>query len=409
MQSRSRRRPQHSGFILLMSLLVLTGLMTLATIGLMRSTTELLATSRFINSQQAFHLAEAGFDAKLRELATNNTNPIPNTPFLGGEYEVTVTPLADNTWQFDSIGRAGSSTEETLRLTVQRIQKLPTLGAVTIVGEGTAGVNADFSSGAPKTQRIEGCDPPTAPLAQCLPGSTVTTDTAFNNFKAYIDAEDSLTTTDDAIYNLTSGGTTASSQGYFGSRLHGAASDLGDFLPNGRYITPGDYSLHRAAGDEQGNLGYDLLNDLAAWAKTESQKPANDCYFNDSNDDAASGKKVVLLNKTLGTVEQPKICYAEYDFRTIVVGGTTYYDQPANSDPSWDIIFDGTTSGAGLLVVKGELDTPTTNLGFTYKGLIVIVGPSGELETRGPNNIMGAVLMGTTAPLLLLNRQPAGV
>ena len=65
-------RKQQKGFILLTALVVLAGLTTLTSVMMTRSITELSAANRFVEEQQAFHLAEAGVDDTLTALSNNN-------------------------------------------------------------------------------------------------------------------------------------------------------------------------------------------------------------------------------------------------------------------------------------------------------------------------------------------------
>ncbi len=62
------------GLLLLMTLLTLTGLLSLTVVGLGRSMTELTSANRSIASQQAFHLAEAGLDDAFSEFALSGAD-----------------------------------------------------------------------------------------------------------------------------------------------------------------------------------------------------------------------------------------------------------------------------------------------------------------------------------------------
>lgn len=64
----SAQRSQE-GFLLVTTMLVTGGLLMLVAVSLSRSTTELMATNRFVAMQQAFHVAEAGVDAAIAEFA----------------------------------------------------------------------------------------------------------------------------------------------------------------------------------------------------------------------------------------------------------------------------------------------------------------------------------------------------
>ena len=138
-----RMRRDETGFFLLMSMAVLAGLLTLATVGLARSTTELLATQRFIDKIQAFHAAEAGLDRALKEQLTGSFSSTDITTNLLGKtlfdkaalpsstYTVTVTDNddGDSNLATDTDGRVilhaqGTSgkVNQTLRVTVQLAQ-----------------------------------------------------------------------------------------------------------------------------------------------------------------------------------------------------------------------------------------------------------------------------------------------
>jgi len=60
-----RRQPQ--GIVLIVSLMVLTGLTALVSVGLLRAVSERAVAARFVTNLQAFHAAEAGMDALIYE------------------------------------------------------------------------------------------------------------------------------------------------------------------------------------------------------------------------------------------------------------------------------------------------------------------------------------------------------
>ena len=69
------RAKRQRGFILLMGLMLTAGLLTFTSLGLLRSTQELNATTLSVISQQAMHLAESGVDASLREIRAHDWDP----------------------------------------------------------------------------------------------------------------------------------------------------------------------------------------------------------------------------------------------------------------------------------------------------------------------------------------------
>lgn len=73
-----RYRTTDRGFLLLLSLFVLTGLAAIINVGLTRTMTEQLAARQDVATSQAFHLAEAGVDEALRQL---NAVPALSLPF----------------------------------------------------------------------------------------------------------------------------------------------------------------------------------------------------------------------------------------------------------------------------------------------------------------------------------------
>lgn len=62
------------GFLLIFSLLVLTGLTALTTVSITRSTMDLAAANRFVASAQAFALAERGTDCAITQFRTTTVN-----------------------------------------------------------------------------------------------------------------------------------------------------------------------------------------------------------------------------------------------------------------------------------------------------------------------------------------------
>ena len=83
-------RKKQRGFLFILSLFALTGLLTLTVVGLGRSLTETSAATRFVAKQQAFHLADAGVDEAVWEFEHSSGN------FLDGEgwTSISLTPCS---------------------------------------------------------------------------------------------------------------------------------------------------------------------------------------------------------------------------------------------------------------------------------------------------------------------------
>src|SRR3989338_4037153 len=67
-------RDDRDGSILLLSLFTLTGLAMMINMGLTRAMTEQLASTRYVATQRAFHLAEAGGDDALWEFTHSDAD-----------------------------------------------------------------------------------------------------------------------------------------------------------------------------------------------------------------------------------------------------------------------------------------------------------------------------------------------
>lgn len=76
MLRRRRTRRNRRGFLLIVGMFAIAGALTLTAVGLSRSMTDLLVSTRFVSSQQAFHLAEADVEDVLLEYRTGSGNAV---------------------------------------------------------------------------------------------------------------------------------------------------------------------------------------------------------------------------------------------------------------------------------------------------------------------------------------------
>ncbi len=439
------RRSDRPGFLLLVALFSLTGLLALTAAGLGRSTTELLSAKRHVALDQAFQIAEAGIDMKLSQLG--DANPANDQPAANGEidgvggYAVTeATPslLQPDTWEFTSTGTVNTatlgSTSRSLHVAVQRVQGLPILAATTVVGELRPGMkpignpkpaglkarfykkNADGTLDLTAAFKVDGCD---ASAGTCLHGLAVTTNHAFEDFAKYVQRVSYETAAHIEDMEDEEPESDVGPEGWnFGDRVVGAPGDTAANFPvNGNdkdskdlnglatYLAgqrqfPNEYSIHVALQDpNNGGLGYDGLKDLAAFAKQRAQE--NGCYFSTANDDDSSSNTVKLKGRelripstvTLGPPE-PAICYVEVPLTPSTQGGDTGYLKPAGGTK---VVFEGETVGEGLLVVQGAVEiNPGGSNKFQYRGIIVEVGPASKMKIKGTAEIDGAVILATT-------------
>ena len=270
--------------------------------------------------------------------------------------------------------------------------KLGVLGVFTLVREPTRGpISLDldfFDSNGARTMTVQGCEPTSV---RCLPGIAATSTTVFNQALAKLQSQHT-------------------SKGFFGTRLTGAPGDLAGTFFNAYAGTP-NYSVQLQPQDPaSGGLGYAALNSLAVFAKAQAQ--INGCMFTCANDDSSTNnacspitngdnsKFVKLNNRTLGTVASPKICYVEFPFGYGAVGPSGPIVGPGKPDSNSQIRFEGTTNGAGVLVIKGEMGVRPGHT-LTYDGLVVIVGPEATAKFVGSVTIRGGVILGTSEPYCL--------
>lgn len=401
------------GFLLIMSLLLSSLLSVFVAASLLRATAELDTAERTLALQQALYLAEAGLDAKLKMLRVDSTDTadIPPVTLGYGSYEVDVSPgPTPDLWILQSLGQT-TQADQRLRVMVRLPSgPLPVPGAVTMVWEG-AGVwgshrrGADFHSleffddGTSGGLVVNGCD---AGGGGCLPGiaatSTSASDTGLFN-ETYDDLENDHT-----------------NEGYFGNRLIGTPGHLDQpgsvsANPLEAYLGTSEYSIQKSVQTlSTGGLGFDMLNDLAAFAKDKADDPGNDCYYDCTNDDGPactsspdSATQFVRFTgtaiKTLGSIASPKVCYIEFPFDYNATGPVDAAGTmgpvvgPNDPDSNSFVKINGSTGGAGILVVKGELVIEDT---FEYDGILLVVGPTGTLKLEDNVTIRGAAFVGST-------------
>lgn len=274
--------------------------------------------------------------------------------------------------------------------------KVPVLGAFTIVREPTRGpvsLELDFFDSGAKTLVVNGCEPTGS---RCLPGIAATAPLMFEKALRKLESQHV-------------------SKGFFGTRLTGDPGHLAGTFFDAFTGTP-HYSLQLQPQDPSlGGLGFDALNSLAAFAKQQAE--LNGCAFTCANDDITTNdacpstadkgnqKDVTLRDRTFGTVAEPKVCYVEFQFGYGATGPAGPVVGPGKPDSNSTVRLEGATTGAGVLVVKGELVVKKAHA-FTYDGLVVVVGPEASAKFLGATAIRGGVILGTSEPYCLTSSCP---
>ncbi len=123
-----RTRHARQGFLLITTLMVVSGLLVLSAVSIMRSATDLLVTNHFVASQQAFAVAEAGLDCAITQLRTspdqNSASAVCTTctppTCAPGTRIVVVSAPTNNRYPLTSAGMAAASTTSTVTAEVQR-------------------------------------------------------------------------------------------------------------------------------------------------------------------------------------------------------------------------------------------------------------------------------------------------
>jgi len=101
------RLNQQVGSLLVAALFYVTGIAALLEACLGRSMTEVFATTREASDQQAFHLAEAGVDAALRQLRTGQTEHLAPTTSSTGHHWTMIDLVEGLMYRLNAHGLAG--------------------------------------------------------------------------------------------------------------------------------------------------------------------------------------------------------------------------------------------------------------------------------------------------------------
>ncbi len=413
-----RYRTGQQGSLLLFSLWILTFFALVIQVTITRTLTDIRAAELSRSLHQAAELAEAGLDRKLSELPANAANIPPTArqvgPGVQGTYQVTVAAAGPSRWQVTSESCVPNPTSAatcpggSARRTLQTIVRtnpgpIPVPAAITVVDDTTRpasdytdytntaiGLDYRFLEDASPFTTV-GVDGRNYSTGQSLPGLVITSAPAYQEF---VDRA--------ALFGKP-----------FGFRLMGDGSGYtSPPVPKG---TTSTYSVFK---DTSTGLTRAMLNDLATWAK--GQAVTDGCYIDNTTDITMGGTKqndrpndsctsdpdpttccvydstgcaVTVTGVNLGTAAAPKICYAEAVFKTNGANQTTIMNK------HHDVSFLGSNTGYGVLVIRGELDAgDAVPYNFTYKGLIIVIGPSGEVDFGKKSNvdIKGSIIMGTT-------------
>ncbi len=169
-------RDNRRGFLLILGMFLMTGMLTVTVVGLRRSLTDLSASNRYVSSHQALHLAETGVDQALRWLndPTNASSVTPTNPYTcpgacvpgfaaGTSTTYTITTTGGTQRIITAIGRVtGPRSNVTRRVeVVARVFPSPAIpwaayGEGQVVLAGESHVDSYDSTVAPY---VPGCDP----------------------------------------------------------------------------------------------------------------------------------------------------------------------------------------------------------------------------------------------------------
>ena len=420
MRTSAWRGQRQGGFILITAALIVAGLLTLTQVGMTRSIVNLSATNLFVDRQKAFHLAEGGIDEALQASPTftgwtnADTSPDCTTPPCWSRpatFDANRTIFVNNangpSITITSTGSPSDRARRRLRVVAHaNAGPFQPPAALTAVDDTTRidpgdysstynGMDYRFPSDSTLSVKVEGKD--VLASGTPLPAMVMTSTPAYTEFMR-----------ERALGSYYTPGSP------YGTHMEGDGSQ-----PLGVPFGVGNISNDSVRYQDMSSsgLGNTMLNNLAAWAK--GQAVSDGCYFDRTTDDSTLNTtvlpagstcpggsttccvaestvncKVTLNNKTLGTLAAPKVCYAEAVFMKDNAGDPYYTFHGKNHD----VAFLGNTTGYGVLVVRGEFDASQASSTINYHGLVIVVGPSGELDlgTSSVVNIEGAVYMGTT-------------
>ena len=110
-------RAKRPGFVFVLSLMTISGLLSLIAVNLARSATELAAAQRYAAKLQAFHIAEGGIDQALGQMA-NNTPVSQTATLISGVASVTIQDLGNGTQQITSAGAVPNLAQQTVEIVV---------------------------------------------------------------------------------------------------------------------------------------------------------------------------------------------------------------------------------------------------------------------------------------------------
>ncbi len=134
-----------NGFLLITTLMVISGLLMLSAISMTRSATDLLVANRFVANQQAYAQAEAGLDCAIKTLRqTTTVGTACNQVNAVGAAVRTVTvipPVVVGICTVSSTGTAGTSTTSTVTAKVMRAASSPFQQAIF----ATSAINGNVS------------------------------------------------------------------------------------------------------------------------------------------------------------------------------------------------------------------------------------------------------------------------
>ena len=364
---RSRRRAagvrRDRGIALVVGLVTLVGLLGFAGTGLTRSMGDLNISGRFVSREQAFHLAEAGVDEVIAELAAGGTDGVKASfsdaegwqdassdadceagmtcrrrtfAMTAGTVDVTVLDADGQEPAVRSLGAAGSASR-TVTIVLSRQASFPAiLGAATIIED----VSETFELHANNPNwLISGHDH--CGSEPSLPAITTSTD--------YV--------RDTAAFPETL---------LVPEKVIGAPGDYSGSWPEEQR------SVHSAEG-EPNLMTAEEVEEFVSQACSN----ADYAYLDGGPDDldATSGTlELKITGSQLGTHDNPVTVCMDAD--------------PVNEQK---VKLRGLT-GAGVLIVNSNFDVSSLD----WAGLVIVHGANAELDLRGTVRIRGAAIVAAT-------------